>query len=67
MKPALLLLAISPWMMRVGGDELWRSPPWRYRFEMPVPPSLFEPLNGLPLVRPKTWRPRACCPIKSVA
>lgn len=55
MKP-IILLAIATWMT-----------PWRYRMEMPAPPSLYAPLDGLPLVRPQNWSPRLCCPHKPTA
>ena len=45
MKPAILLLAISPWMTNVGGDEFWSAPPWFYRKELAPPPSLYIPLR----------------------
>jgi hypothetical protein len=68
MKPAILLLAISPWMTNVGCDEFWSNQPWFYRKELAPPPSLYIPLDGLPLVRPRNyWRPRLCCPIKPTA
>ena len=63
MKP-LILLAIAPWMIFAGGDEPWRNPPWHYRMEMPAPPSLFMWYEDMPLVRPRNWGPRLCCPHK---
>lgn len=63
----VIFLAIAPWMIRDGGEEPYRNPPWRYRLEMPAPPSLFTPLDGLPLVRPRNWSPRLCCPNRPTA